>query len=58
MRKVALVMPIKSENYRCDFSSERTPHINKPATDYNNKRKKERNWSRVPDGCLIPRQTD
>jgi hypothetical protein len=32
LRKAARAMPRKSENYRPDFTSERTPHINKSVT--------------------------
>jgi hypothetical protein len=32
LRKTALAMPGKTEKYRPGFSSERTPHINKPET--------------------------
>jgi hypothetical protein len=46
-----------TEKYRPDFSSEREPHINKPETVKNNHRQNEKNWSRVPGECLIPRQT-
>jgi hypothetical protein len=30
--RLHLPCPAKAENYRPDFSSERVPHINKPAT--------------------------
>jgi hypothetical protein len=35
LRKAALAMPgKKTENYSSEFSSERAPHINKPAAVY------------------------
>jgi hypothetical protein len=57
LRKAALATLANTENYRPDFSSEREPHSNKPATVYKYviKERKGKNWSRVRDGCLTPR---
>jgi hypothetical protein len=40
-------------NDRPVLSSERAPHINKPATV----RQKKKIWSHIPNECLTPRQT-
>jgi hypothetical protein len=51
--------PATTENYRPDLSSERALHISKPVQNCLMiiKGKREKKWSRTPDGSLTPRQT-
>jgi hypothetical protein len=44
-------------NYISVLSSERALQNNKPVTVQRKFQGERKNWSRVPDGCLTPRQT-
>jgi hypothetical protein len=60
-RKTVLPRPATTINFRPDFSSERVPHINKPADvgiQLKERRRGIKICSRVPNECLAPRRTD
>jgi hypothetical protein len=57
-RKTALPSPAPGVNYRSDLSAERGLHINKHSSVKKNYLKRKKNLSRVPDGCLTPRETE
>jgi hypothetical protein len=48
--------PEVTVNYRPVLSSERALQNNKPADYLKKISRRKKNWSRVPDGCLTPRQ--